>query len=176
MNLKSCTKTSCIVVPDKVVVGVVVGAWGKNGELKVRPLTDNSKRFSLGTRLIAGGSLLEILTLKWNKKFVIVEFKGFNDREKSKTLIGLKLEVSLDNVPDLPEGFYYHFQILDMEVWDKNGECLGVVTDILETGSNDVYVVKNTNKEILIPAISNVVLDVNLEKGFIYVDLPNGLV
>ena len=87
MNLKSCTKTSCIVVPDKVVVGVVVGVWGKNGELKVRPLTDNSKRFSLGTRLIAGGSLLEILTLKWNKKFVIVEFKGFNDREKSKTLI-----------------------------------------------------------------------------------------
>ena len=175
MNLKSCTKASCIVVPDKVVVGVVVGAWGKNGELKVRPLTDNSKRFSLGTRLIAGGSLLEILTLKWNKKFVIVEFKGFNDREKSKTLIGLKLEVSLDNVPDLPEGFYYHFQILDMEVWDKNGECLGVVTDILETGSNDVYVVDYSGKELLIPAIKSVILNVDIENHLIAVDLPKGL-
>ena len=175
MNLKSCTKVSCSVLPDKVVVGVIASVWGKLGGLKVRPFTNNPKRFSLGNRLIAGESVLEILTVKWSKEFVILEFKGFNDREKAKTLIGQKLEVSLDNVPTLPYGFYYHFQILDLDVWDKNGEYLGVVKDILETGSNDVYVVKDAIREILIPAIKDVVLEVNLGKHLINVDLPKGL-
>ena len=176
MNLKSCNKTSCSVILDKVVVGVIAGGWGKNGGLKVKPLTNNPKRFSLGNRLIADGCVLEIVALKWNKEFVILEFKGFSTEEKSKTLIGSKLEVSSDNIPSLPDGFYYHFQILNLEVWDKNGEHLGVVNDILETGSNDVYVVKDAIREILIPAIKNVVLEVNLEKGLINVDLPDGLI
>ena len=176
MNLKSCNKASCSVIPDKVVVGVIAGVWGKNGGLKVKPLTNNPKRFSLGNRLIADECVLEIVALKWNKEFVILEFKGFNTGEKSKTLIGSKLEVSSDNIPSLPDGFYYHFQILNLEVWDKNGEHLGVVNDILQTGSNDVYVVKGAIREILIPAIKNVVLEVNLAKGLINVDLPDGLI
>ena len=75
----------------------------------------------------------------------------------------------------LSPGSYYHFQILDMEVWTLSGELLGAVTDILSTGSNDVYVVSKGGSETLLPAIQDVVLDVDLEKGRITVDLPEGL-
>ena len=81
----------------------------------------------------------------------------------------------MDEVPSLSPDSYYHFQILDMEVWAITGDFLGTVEDILSTGSNDVYVVRQGKSEVLVPAIQDVVLEVDMEKGRITVELLEGL-
>lgn len=81
----------------------------------------------------------------------------------------------MDDVLPASPDTYYHFQILDMEVWTQSGEFLGKVNDILSTGSNDVYVVNHGKDEVLVPAMHDVVLEVDLGKGRITVDLPDGL-
>lgn len=105
----------------------------------------------------------------------ILKLQGIDTREGAEELAGIELEVPVNEVPPLPEGSYYHFQILDMEVWTSAGELLGVVEDILSTGSNDVYVVRRGDGEILVPAIDGVVLDVDVKGGRLTVDLPDGL-
>ncbi|HAI08473.1 MAG TPA: 16S rRNA processing protein RimM, partial [Dehalococcoidia bacterium] len=85
------------------------------------------------------------------------------------------ITVPASEVPELPPGEFYHFQLLDLRVLTEEGEELGTVSDILETGSNDVYVVTGGSGEILIPALADVVKDIDLEKGVMLVSLPDGL-
>ena len=110
-----------------------------------------------------------------HRGMALVKFQGINTREDAERLAGVELEVPIEDVPPLPDGSYYHFQILDMEVWTTTGELLGVVEDILITGGNDVYVVRSGGGEVLVPAIEDVVLDVDVDEGKITVDLPEGL-
>ena len=105
----------------------------------------------------------------------ILKLQGIDTREGAEELASVELEVPIEEVPPLPDGSYYHFQILDMEVWTSAGEHLGIVEDILSTGSNDVYVVRRGDGEILVPAIEGVVLDVDVQGGRLTVDLPDGL-
>lgn len=105
----------------------------------------------------------------------ILKLRGIDTREDAEGLAGVELEVPTEDVPPLPDGSYYHFQILDMEVWTSAGELLGIVVDILITGSNDVYVVRGGDREILVPALEDVVLEVDVEGGRLTVDLPEGL-
>ena len=162
-------------LPSVAVVGVVAGVWGHWGEVRVQPHTDNPQRFSRGSLVMAQGRALKIQSCRWHKGLALLKLIGIDTSEDAMSLQGALLEVSLDQVPPLSPGSYYHFQILDMEVWTLSGEILGAVTDILSTGSNDVYVVSRGGSEILLPAIQDVVLDVDLEKGRIIVDLPEGL-
>ena len=105
----------------------------------------------------------------------MIKFTDLDDPSLAQGLIGSKLEVPMDDIPDLPQGFYYHFQILGLAVVDKQIGSIGQVVDILNTGSNDVYVVDYSGKEVLIPAIKNVILKVDIENHLITVDLPDGL-
>ena len=124
---------------------------------------------------MAQGKPLQIERCRWHQGLALIKFRGFETQEDAMHLLGVQLEVSLDEVPSLSPDSYYHFQILDMEVWTESGEFLGTVEDILSTGSNDVYVVNQGKNEVLVPAIEGVVLEVDLEKGRITVDLPEGL-
>ena len=162
-------------LPSVAIVGVVAGPWGHGGEVKVQPQTDNSQRFAIGNYLLAQGKALQIEGCRWHKGLALIKFRGIETQEDAERLHGVQLEVSLDEVPSLSPDSYYHFQILDMEVWTESGDFLGTVEDILSTGSNDVYVVRQGTNEILVPAMQDVVLEVNLEKGRITVDLPEGL-
>ena len=110
-----------------------------------------------------------------HRGMALVKFRGVDTREDGESLAGVELEVPIEDVPPLPDGSYYHFQILDMEVWTASGELLGTVEDILNTGSNDVYVVRRCAEEVLVPAIESVVLRVDVDGGRITVDLPDGL-
>jgi 16S rRNA processing protein RimM len=105
----------------------------------------------------------------------LIKFRGIDTQEEAERLRGVQLEVPLDEVPSLSPDSYYYFQILDMEVWTQEGEFLGVVEDIITTGSNDVYVVRQGKNEILVPALQDVIVDVDLQMGRITVDLPDGL-
>ena len=90
---------------------------------------------------------------------------------------GEELTVLPEQVEPLPDGMFYHFQILDLRVFTHDGEQLGVVSEIIVTGGNDVYVVhKEGRRDILIPALPDVVLDVNIDAGAMTVSLPDGLI
>ena len=161
--------------PQTAVVGVVVGPWGNRGEVRVQPHTDNPRRFARGDSLMASGRRLRVVERRSHRGMAILKLQGIDTRDGAEELAGVELEVPVNEVPPLPEGSYYHFQILDMEVWTSSGELLGVVEDILITGSNDVYVVRRGDGEILVPAIEDVVLEVDVEGGRLTVDLPDGL-
>ncbi len=145
------------------------------GHVKIQALTDFPKRFSSGSELILDSQTVAVEASQPHKGDMVVKLRGTDTRNASEALRGKYLYVSQEEVEPLPPGRYYHFQILDMKVWTKDGQFLGAIKDILSTGSNDVYVVRNGSTEVLIPAIENVMLDVNVEKGLMTVDLPEGL-
>ena len=152
-----------------------MGACGNTGEVRVQARTDNPQRFSQGSHLLAEGQTLQIEECRWHQGMALIKFRGIDTQEDAERLRGARLEVPLDEVPSLSPDSYYHFQILDMEAWTQGGEFLGVVEDILSTGSNDVYVVRQGKHEVLVPALQDVIVNVDLEKGRITVDLPEGL-
>ena len=162
--------------PSAAIVGVVVGAWGVAGEIRVQPHSDNPQRFSPGGRLLARGQPQRITRCRWHQGYALVKLDGVHTREEAAGLRGVELEAPVEEVPPLSPDTYYHFQILDMEVWTCGGEYLGVVEDILSTGSNDVYVTRHDGREVLVPALGDVVLDVDTDRGRMTVDLPEGLV
>lgn len=92
-----------------------------------------------------------------------------------KELVGQQLTVPETAVPDLPEGEYFHYQIVGLQVLTEEGEDLGKVSEILETGSNDVYVTMGDAGELLIPALADVIREVRLSDGVMVVNLPDGL-
>ena len=143
--------------------------------MKVQVLTDFPHRFSPGSQLLLDAQPTEVQSSRHYKGGLIVKLKDINSRNAAEALRGKSLQVSKDHVEPLPTGRYYHFQILDMQVWTKEGRLLGIVKEILSPGSNDVYVVRDDSKEVLVPALEDVVLAVDIERGRMTVDLPEGL-
>lgn len=165
---------------DLLKVGVITSTHGIRGEVKVYPTTDDLKRFTyLKECILDTGKQklpLEVEGCKFFKNQAILKFKGFdniNDIEKYK---GSGLYVTRENAVPLEEGEFYIADIIDAKVYEADGSCLGILTDVLETGANDVYVVKMENgKELLIPAIPQCILDVNVEEPSVTVQLMKGM-
>ena len=159
-----------------MVVGRVLGAWGIRGEIKVEPHTDVPERFSPGTLLYLDGSPARVLKSRPHKTGLVVTLDVVADRNKAESLKGASLAVPREQVGPLPEGSYYHFEIIGIGVWTEQGEHLGEVLQILATGSNDVYVVRDSSeRESLVPALPDVVLSVDTDEGRMVVRLPEGL-
>ena len=106
---------------------------------------------------------------------VILKLEGIDDPAAARALVGQDLLAPLDGAPSLPEGEYFHYQLIDMQVFTEEGEDLGRITEIIVTGSNDVYVVSGPNGEVLLPAISQVILQVDPVRGVMTVRLMEGL-
>ncbi|NBI92558.1 16S rRNA processing protein RimM [Lachnospiraceae bacterium] len=165
---------------EKLRVGVISSTHGIRGEVKVFPTTDNPERFRKIKEVILDMGkdeiVLEIEGVKFFKKFAILKFKGIdniNDVEKYK---GGELYVTRKNAPKLGKDEYFIADLLGMDVTEDTGRKLGKVKDIIETGANDVYVVEMENKkELLIPAIRQCILKVDIEAGLIEVHLLEGL-
>lgn len=167
---------------DLLRVGVIANTHGIKGEVKVYPTTDDPNRFlDLKEVILDAGReklTLEVENVRFFKNMVIVKFKGIdniNDIEKYK---GKDLLVTRENAVPLEEGEYFIADLLDMDVYEESGEKLGVLLDVMQTGANDVYVVKRDKdgKEILIPGIDDCILDINMEENKIVVHLLEGLV
>ena len=159
-----------------VVVGKVLAARGLAGQLKIEPLSDFPERFAPGGYLFLEGTphLLQ-RSAKLPDGSLAIKLEGIDSREDAQKLLGLELTVPRDMVPPPPDGSYYHFQLIDMEVYTVSGESLGALTEILDAGPNDVYVVTKDGREVLVPALEGVVLDVDVESARMTVDLPEGL-
>jgi len=160
-------------------IGKIVNTQGIKGEVRVLPLTEKLDRFDLlkivfldDTRLIE----MEVEYVKYHKNFVLIKFKGVDNMNEAEKLKDNYILVSREDAIELPEGSYFVCDLIGLNVYTKEGSPLGKVEDVLSTGSNDVYVVRDGEKEILIHALKTVVLEISLEQDKMVVDLPEGLV
>ena len=159
-----------------VVVGRVVQAHGVSGRVRVQVLSDVPNRFDVGQELRIGPrSFLITESASSGFEQVLLQLAGISTRDQARSLVGLEITVPETAARSLQEGEYFHFQLLGLRVLTEDQEVLGEITEILETGSNDVYVVSGSGRDVLVPALVDVVKDVRLDEGVMRVDLPEGL-
>jgi len=169
-----------------VAVGRIIGAHGREGEIRVKATSDVPGRFDEGQTLYVSrdGVSPEERTYQVakarstgskGKDILIISLRGCRDRDQALRMAGLWLCVLQSEVPSAEEGEYFHYELLGLKVRTVEGEDLGEVVEILETGSNDVYVVRGAAGEILVPALSKVVREIDIASGLMVVDLPEGL-
>jgi 16S rRNA processing protein RimM len=165
--------------PLFLAVGFLRRPHGVKGEILMDVLTDFPERLKKGTLLYVGDEHrpLRIHSLRPHAQGMIVAFDGFRDPEQAGQLRNQLAQVRADDRPPLPEGEYYQHQLLGLSVVSDEGQVLGRLASILETGANDVYVVRSPlGKEILLPAIPDVIQEIDLAKGEIRVHLLPGLI
>lgn len=160
---------------DLITVGRVKGAWGVQGALRVQPITSAPEHFDPGAKLFLDGAPVRVRHAHWHRGDVVVQLSGVETGTQADGLRGKELQVPASTLAPLPEGEYYHYQLLDMEVRTVEGDLLGQVAEILVTGSNDVLVVRGEGGEVLIPAIEDVLRQVDVPGKRMTVDLPPGL-
>lgn len=165
---------------DYLAVGKVVNTHGVKGELKVIPLTSDLARFDylLFVTAIYDGKPKEfrVMGSRFHKNFVLIKLKGIDNMNDAEKLKGQDLLVERKHARTLEEDEYFICDLIGMKVYE-NDILLGSITDVLETGSNDVYIIKGeNNKEILLPALKSVVEKVDIENKRMEVKLPEGLV
>ncbi|MFQ5826544.1 MAG: ribosome maturation factor RimM [Dehalococcoidia bacterium] len=160
---------------DLVTVGRVLAAFGLHGEVKVEVLTDFPQRFAPQSQVLIQGSPMTIEGSRWHKGKMLVKLAGVDNREQAEGLEGVGIEITPEQVPPLPEDHYYHFQVIGLEVLTSQGEPLGQIASVLTTGSNDVYVVNGPRGEVLIPAIEDVIMSVDIARGRMVVEPVKGL-
>ncbi len=162
-------------------IGQIVNTNGLKGLLKVKPLTDDITRFEeLETIYIQIHSQLvekKIEKVRYVKNMVLLKLEGIVDINEAEKYRNLYIKINRKDIKELPENSYLIVDMLKCEVYTEENELLGKMIDVLQTGSNDVYVVKNENgKEILLPAIKDVVKKVDIQNKKIIVKLMEGLI
>ena len=165
---------------DLFQVGIITGTHGLKGEVKVFPTTDDKERFlDLDTVLIdTGKELIEkkVQYCKFFKQFVFVKFEGLDDINDVEKYRGCSLWVTRENAVELDEDEYFVCDMIGLKVMTDEGEELGELVDVIQTGANDVYAVKTKEgREVLLPAIADCVLNVNLEENTMTVHVMDGL-
>jgi 16S rRNA processing protein RimM len=164
--------------PDFLAVGKLRRPHGLHGEILMELLTDFPERLTDGMLLYVGAEYrpLRMLHTRRHRELLIVTFEGYETPEGVGELRNQFVFVPTADIPSLPEGEYYHHQMLGLQVVSESGVSLGKLEEILETGANDVYVIRRENAaDILIPAIDPVILEIDLKKGEMRVSLLPGL-
>ncbi|MDU6854106.1 MAG: ribosome maturation factor RimM [Zhenhengia sp.] len=159
-------------------IGKIVNTHGVKGEVRVLPSTDDVKRFGKLKEVKVENRTMttyEIETVRYHKNFVLLKFKGIDTMNEAELLKNSLLKIDRKDALPLKKDEYYQCDLYGLRVVTDIGRDLGKLTDILMTGSNDVYVVRNEEKEILIPAIKQCILKVDLEAGEMLVHLLEGL-
>lgn len=159
-------------------IGKIVNTHGVKGEVRVLPSTDDVKRFGKLKEVKVENRTMttyEIETVRYHKNFVLLKFKGIDTMNEAELLKNSLLKIDRKDALPLKKDEYYQCDLYGLRVLTDTGRDLGKLTDILMTGSNDVYVVRNEEKEILIPAIKQCILNVDLEAGEMLVHLLEGL-
>lgn len=162
-------------------IGQIVNSYGIKGFVKVVPFTDDITRFEdLKTIYVEQGKKLIEFTIedvKYSKKLVLLKFKGIDNINDTISLKNCYLKINRENAAELEEDSYYIVDLIGLEVYTDDNNFLGNLCDVFPTGSNDVYVVKDGNgKQVLLPAIKEVIKNVDIENKKMIVHLIPGLV
>lgn len=166
---------------DMFRIGVITSTHGLKGEVKVFPTTDDVQRFKQLKSCIIKTKRenieVEKNSCKFFKNMVILSFKGYDSIEKIERFKGCELYVSREQAVPLEEDEFYIADVIDMEVVTEDGKHLGVLDDVLQTGANDVFVVKMADKkEVLIPVIKDCIMDIDYDNKIVTVRLMKGMI
>ena len=162
-------------------VGVITATHGLQGDVKVFPTTDDPRRYSdLKSVYLQekDGSCrkLEIAHIRYFRQYVIVRFSGMNRIEDVEGLVKRELYVDREQAVPLQEDEYFIADLIGLDVRDEEGNAVGVLEDVMSTGANDVYIVRKDGQEILIPAIHQCIIQVDLKRNLMIVRLMEGMV
>ena len=162
-------------------IGQIVNTFGIKGMVKVKPFTDDIRRFDKLEKIYIKNKNeqkeYEIEEVKYHKDMVLIKFKGIGNLSQANLLRNSYLIIDRENEEPLEEGRYYIVDMIGIEVYTEEGKLLGILDDIFNTGSNDIYVVKDElGKQILLPAIKEVIKQVDIENKKMIVHLMPGLI
>ncbi|TET49254.1 MAG: 16S rRNA processing protein RimM [Anaerolineales bacterium] len=168
--------------PRYLIVGRVLRPHGVKGELRVQILTAYPERLAqhslfylrrAGARDPIEGRKVE--RQRRNKQALLLKLEGCDDRNAAEAMRGMLVQIPIEDAVPLDDGEHYLYQLVGLSVETEAGENLGEVVDVIETGANDVYVVRGPDGELLIPAVEDVVRELDVESGRLVVRLPPGL-
>ena len=167
--------------PPYLVLGRTVKVWGLKGEVKVQPCADSIAIVAESAAVYlrrAGGDLVEYVVERVRPagSAWIMQFQGVQTLEQAERLVGCELLIPRSAAPTLPEGTYYHADLIGLRVVTEEGRELGRIAEILETGANDVYVVHGDGSEWLLPATKEVVRRIDLAQEIVLVRLLEGMI
>ncbi len=165
---------------ELLTIGEIVGVHGVRGNVKILPHAETEPLFDPTRPLLIEhrDGRREARVLRWvkpHKRLLLASIEGVDDRAAARLLVGAKAVLRRADLPDPEPGSYYWSDLLGLAVYTRESEYLGVLENIIATGSNDVYVVRKEGQEILVPALTTVIMKVDLEAGSMHVDLPEGL-
>ena len=161
--------------PEFLIVGRILAPWGRRGEVKVEVMTDYPDRFESGQALYLDGRPLRIEESRPHKQHLLVKLATIDTIDDAEKLRAHYLTIPSSDLRPLPDDEYYAFQIVGLDVSTTEGSYLGKVTDVMATGGNDVYVVRAGSREVLIPAIDDVIKSVDLDAGEMVIEAIDGL-
>ncbi|NLL30551.1 MAG: 16S rRNA processing protein RimM [Clostridiales bacterium] len=153
---------------DILRVGKILNTHGIKGEVKVLPLTDDPKRYDDLEFVLLDGKEVNVEGCKYQKDRVIVKLEGINTVEEAERLKNKYLEIPREYAVELEEDTYFIADIIGCTVYDTEGNNLGKIYDVIQTKNNDVYWIRKP-KELLIPVLLDIVLDINVEEGKIII-------
>jgi 16S rRNA processing protein RimM len=177
-------RNQAVIVPKGyLAVGQIVGAHGLYGELKVEAYSDFPERFVPGALLFLGEDLeqVKVSSVRPHKTNLLLQLEEIDDRNAAEDVRGLWLYVPEAEAGALEEGAYWIHDIIGLQVVTEEGLAIGKITDVMATGANDVYVVRpaegiNGGRDVLLPAIEDVIARVDLEQGTMVIHLLEGLI
>lgn len=170
---------------DLVQLGKIIGAHGIRGAVKIYSYAESAESFTTQHSLIvqdpAGRqAAYDVLECRPHKQILRVTLKGVTTRDQAEALVGSGVYVTRDSLPSLEKDTYYWSDLIGMTVVNTEGNGLGRLSQIIQTGANDVYVVTSTDDqgpaEILVPAIEQVIIEIDVDLNRMVVDLPEGLI
>lgn len=163
---------------ETLVIGKIGAPHGIMGEIKVFPLTDDPSRFELLKEFYIktkdGYKCYTISKIKYQKSNLIVKLKDINDRNAAEELKNNLVEIDREQGIPLDEDEYYIVDLIGLQVYENN-VLLGVLSDVIQSGATDIYAIKTQEKEILVPAISEYILEIDMNNKRILVQIPEGL-
>lgn len=157
-------------------IGKVVKTQGNKGELRVLPYLDFFDHLKKLDFVYIQNKKLEVQGIRPHNQFIVLKLKGCDSIDSGKEFVGCSVEVPKSRIKELSKDQFYWHDILGLSVFDEEGNSYGQIEDIFPTGSNDVFVVKEKEKEILIPAIKDVIKEINLKEKKVIIHLIDGLI
>lgn len=163
---------------EKIKIGRIVNAVALRGEVKVYNYSGYKERYEELDRIIVEGKEYEIEKVRYQQQMVILKLAGVNDRNAAEAMKNKDVFITEEDLQELPEDTFYIRDLIGLEVLDaETGAAIGKLKDVLQPSSQDVYVVKRAEgSDVLIPAVSEFVKEVNVEEGFVKVHLIEGMI
>ncbi len=161
---------------DRIKVGKITTAVGIKGEVKVYPYTDDSERFEELESVYAGDDVMDIDMVRYQKNLVILKFKGVDDRNAAEALRDRYLTIDRSELRELDEDEYFIFDLIGLEAVDREGNHIGVVSDVIQNTAQDLYEIKKDDgSKYLVPAVYEIVTDIDINSGIMKIDPIDGL-